>query len=714
MKFVKRLLMAVGFVGIFYPVLQVYMPLSEFTDLTGSFYYLIGTAVLAVLLPYWFVWIPIQIGFMITCYRYYFPSNLTGIRWLGSEFSQINASLEQFINGGSSVFPTNVSFILIVVLIALSAYLLIVWSRPTVGILVALIYLMILQVFTKYDYFMMVVQILGIGLVLYGLSNISLKVGWKRALVSFVVVLGYGYGLTWLAVKATEQLVPQQQWMEQRAKNVNRRLDEAGLFDFVDYYNSGGQLKRMGYGEDDSVLGGPVQQNFDPVFSAYDDAPHYWRISTRTVYTGVGWEFPETLTAFPAGPSFIKPEEDDETVDVVIEREDNFTYFPYTYGLVDATFAEMNFELIQPTEQLRNTDAEGGGGSYTLTLIDQEIDFAGLNTVGIESPIGLEEYLDVPEGVPQRVWDLAAELTAGDGTMYEKVRALEQYLRSDGGFRYSLRETSAVPDGFDYVDHFLFESRIGYCDNFSTAMVILARMSGIPARWAKGFNSGTATIGDDGETYYAVTNANAHSWPEIFFPGEGWIPFEPTPAFRQPLTDTEQVDETSDGDFDEALVPVESATSESDMVENESSVPSESQEIADVADDGNEVSGRNWSRIVGALVAFAVGILFVWRRKWYPLIATWLLGVPFIDSHRTILWLFAQVLPFERSQTLRQYFEEIADMVPMHRKTIVRYVTANEESLYAPVDERVIDASIYTDMITVYRDIQISQEKSSF
>ena len=53
-------------------------------------------------------------------------------------------------------------------------------------------------------------------------------------------------------------------------------------------------------------------------------------------------------------------------------------------------------------------------------------------------------------------------------------------------------------------------------------------------------------------------------------------------------------------------------------------------------------------------------------------------------------------------------------MVPMHRKTIVRYVTANEESLYAPVDERVIDASIYTDMITVYRDIQISQEKSSF
>lgn len=214
MKFVKRLLMAVGFVGIFYPVLQVYMPLSEFTDLTGSFYYLIGTAVLAVLLPYWFVWIPIQIGFMITCYRYYFPSNLTGIRWLGSEFSQINASLEQFINGGSSVFPTNVSFILIVVLIALSAYLLIVWSRPTVGILVALIYLMILQVFTKYDYFMMVVQILGIGLVLYGLSNISLKVGWKRALVSFVVVLGYGYGLTWLAVKATEQLVPQQQWVE--------------------------------------------------------------------------------------------------------------------------------------------------------------------------------------------------------------------------------------------------------------------------------------------------------------------------------------------------------------------------------------------------------------------------------------------------------------------------------------------------------------------
>lgn len=715
MKFVKRLLLAIGFVGVFYPVLQVYIPLSQFSDVEGVLFYLVGTTLVTVLLPYWFTWIPIQIGFLIMCYRYYFPSDLSGVKWIGSEFSQITTSIGAFFSGDARIFPTNVSLILIVVLIVVSGYLLIVRARPTTSVLAAVIYMMILQVFTKYDYFTIIVQILGIGIVLYGIARIAPTVGWKRGLGSLVVVVGTGFGLTWLAVKAAEEFVPQQRWIEQRAKNVNRTLDDVGLFDLVDYYNSGGQLTRMGYDEDDAVLGGPVQQNFDPVFAAYDDKPHYWRISTRDVYTGVGWESPEYYAALPVSYGFVELEDGAETVDVTIARESDFPHFPYTYGMVDAVVDGGEFEFVEPASQLYSGNV-GGGVPYTLTLVDQEIDFAGLNAVNIASMIGFEEYLAVPESVPQRVWDLAAELTAGDGTMYEKVRALEQYLSSDGGFRYSLREASVVPDGSDYVDHFLFESRVGYCDNFSTAMVVMARMAGIPARWAKGFNSGTAEVAEDGATYYAITNANAHSWPEIFFPDTGWVPFEPTPTFNQPLTDAEIANENGamEAEPDDLIVPVESEAAESEASESES-VSGESQETDDATKDAvGEDVGRNWSWFSSMLVVIAIGVLVVWRRKWYPLLATWLLKVSFLDSHRIILWLFSMVLPFERSQTLRQYFSEIADLVPMHRETIARYVAANERALYGTGDGALDDDSLYSEMVTVYRDIQIAQEKSSF
>ncbi|MBM9834622.1 transglutaminase domain-containing protein, partial [Enterococcus faecalis] len=80
----------------------------------------------------------------------------------------------------------------------------------------------------------------------------------------------------------------------------------------------------------------------------------------------------------------------------------------------------------------------------------------------------------------------------------------------------------------DYVDQFLFESQVGYCDNFSTAMVVLLRSLEIPARWAKGFSPGSPAT-ENGITTYTVRNLNAHSWVEVYFDGYGWVPFEPTP-----------------------------------------------------------------------------------------------------------------------------------------------------------------------------------------
>src|SRR5699024_5636170 len=93
----------------------------------------------------------------------------------------------------------------------------------------------------------------------------------------------------------------------------------------------------------------------------------------------------------------------------------------------------------------------------------------------------------------------------------------------------------------DYVDQFLFDTQLGYCDNYSTSMVVMLRTLNIPARWVKGFTGGqqiddTLANANDSHHVYTITNANAHSWVEVYFPNIGWVPFEPTQGFSN-LTD---------------------------------------------------------------------------------------------------------------------------------------------------------------------------------
>lgn len=111
---------------------------------------------------------------------------------------------------------------------------------------------------------------------------------------------------------------------------------------------------------------------------------------------------------------------------------------------------------------------------------------------------------------------------------YDIAMAIQQWLRDGGGFVYSLN-LPAAPGGsppMDPVSLFL-ETRTGYCVQFASAMILMARAAGIPARMAIGFLPGTLSDG-----VYTVTASDAHAWPELYFPGAGWVRFEPTPASR--------------------------------------------------------------------------------------------------------------------------------------------------------------------------------------
>jgi transglutaminase-like putative cysteine protease len=133
-----------------------------------------------------------------------------------------------------------------------------------------------------------------------------------------------------------------------------------------------------------------------------------------------------------------------------------------------------------------------------------------------------ESYLQLPR-LPQRIRALADSLTEGLETRYEKVERIERWLQTEFGYTLDLPRTA----GEATLDHFLFERRQGHCEYFSTAMVVLLRAAGIEARNVNGFLGGSwSEVGD----YLVVTQNEAHSWVEVWFPSHGWVTFDPTPS----------------------------------------------------------------------------------------------------------------------------------------------------------------------------------------
>ncbi len=159
------------------------------------------------------------------------------------------------------------------------------------------------------------------------------------------------------------------------------------------------------------------------------------------------------------------------------------------------------------------------------------IDYETINRLQNYSDNIYEKYLQLPESLPSRVEDLAISLTTQIDNNYEKVKAIEYYLSNN--FNYTLTPTS-TPEENDFVDYFLFEGKEGYCVYYATAMTVMVRTLGIPARYVEGYKMPSESyITPDGfpTNIYLVTNENAHAWVEVYLEGFGWIPFEPTAAF---------------------------------------------------------------------------------------------------------------------------------------------------------------------------------------
>lgn len=148
-----------------------------------------------------------------------------------------------------------------------------------------------------------------------------------------------------------------------------------------------------------------------------------------------------------------------------------------------------------------------------------------------------QDFLRIPGNLPGVVKDTADKVTASAGNKYAKALAIQKYLRS-GEFTYSLQ--APVQNGYDgnglsVLADFL-SVKAGYCVHFSSAMAVMARVEGIPSRIAVGYAPGRLTgesvalVGQGSFPEYEVDARDAHAWPELYFEGLGWVPFEPTPS----------------------------------------------------------------------------------------------------------------------------------------------------------------------------------------
>ncbi len=118
---------------------------------------------------------------------------------------------------------------------------------------------------------------------------------------------------------------------------------------------------------------------------------------------------------------------------------------------------------------------------------------------------------------------LARRVTRQAKTPYDKALALQQWLTKTGGFSYSL--DASEPNTVAGLDEFLLHTKRGFCQQFAFAYAVLARLLRIPARVAVGYTAGTQL----GNGNWQVTTSDAHAWPELYFQGAGWLPWEPTP-----------------------------------------------------------------------------------------------------------------------------------------------------------------------------------------
>jgi len=333
-----------------------------------------------------------------------------------------------------------------------------------------------------------------------------------------------------------------QEIIEPYQTQADTLAESLGLRDAPPEPNTLGQRRSPGLPQQHLLTAGPelstqvvmtIQTGDLPPRSSIDLLPnppvqYYWRALTYDIYTSRGWATSQTeLIDYRAGQPAVEDVSELDpavrTIQQTVQLKQAEEGVLYATGLLIT--ADVDFQVSWRSPIGDSADAFGIQTDAASYAALSQLTTPSIQQLRLARPVYpdwvLARYLSLPEYLPQRVRDLAFDLTRGQPIPYDQASAIESYLRS---FPYTL-DVPAPPSTRDVADFFLFDLQRGYCDYYATAMVVLSRAAGLPARLVSGYASGAY---DPPNAQYVITADNAHSWVEVYFTGIGWVEFEPT------------------------------------------------------------------------------------------------------------------------------------------------------------------------------------------
>jgi transglutaminase-like putative cysteine protease len=296
-------------------------------------------------------------------------------------------------------------------------------------------------------------------------------------------------------------------------------------------------------------LQGEVTLTAEEVMHVTATEPGFLRAQSYDFYTAQGWKIGEdskiTTTSWPAQRPLATAEdvrrELRRPVSIQVTTKKEATVIvsagaPLSVDL-DSRIVfgaeEEDVTSIRPSSRL---DAES---QYRVDSAVSNASAERLAAASTQYPSWVGPYLQLPSSLPQSIRSKANEVTASTTNAFERTLLIEQYLRT---IAVDTKITAAPPRR-DSIEYFLFEQRRGYFDYHASAMVVMLRTLGIPSRLAVGYIVRPQNRVPDSNTY-VVYEGNAFAWPEVYFPGLGWVEFNPTPSEPPVSRLSEGADET--------------------------------------------------------------------------------------------------------------------------------------------------------------------------
>jgi transglutaminase-like putative cysteine protease len=594
----------------------------------------------------WIIQLPINLLFIfLSINLIYYDVYFFKLSWFQSFITDVMDNIGLLVSRNwdelSNEFRTFSFFILLWAMVYTIHYYLFKQQRIFFFLFMTIAYITVLDTFTVYDAQSSIVRTIVSGFLVMGIlkyyrinkmvkgtGKLHIIRNWMAPLavmIAFSVLIG-------MASPKAPPIWPNPVPFLQAANQVQNVDGDGGT-------------NKIGYDTDDSKLGGSLVGNDDPVFQYESNGRNYWKMETKDTYTGKGWTASGSTPTPFVQEDFVPIDSYPDSVEtikgtarVTIDPNYHYNYIMYPAGInkvveILPTDSRGNrFQIDTVIERIsylnsnnlpvipRSITVEFEIPRYKAADLMQSTQF----DPNVISPEFYQTYTQLPAQLPERIKELAEQITAGKTNWFDKAKAIEDYF-DNPEFNYD-QQNVAVPDiEDDYVDQFLFETKRGYCDNFSTSMTVMLRTLGIPARWVKGFTGGDfiqSSDQDPDKQIYEVTNNNAHSWVEVYFPNQGWVAFEPTKGYSNEPSIDYSTEETTTA----MNQPTPAASDNENRQQDERENVEEAISLDNSFDPTNNNNGNDpkpffksdWQPMVVILgiIILVAGIHYRFRRKW--------------------------------------------------------------------------------------------------